>query len=328
MKRTTRLLCTLVSAAALLFGGAASAKDLRLGLIVPGTHAWSQAAQAMGEELKERSGGKYGVVVFPAGQLGSEARMLQQLQTGALDMAFMTTAELANRVPDFGALFAPYLVRDVVQAGRLLNGPAAQSLLEQLPAKAGVVGLGYGVAGMRLLLNAFPTDSVEAINGRKIRITPFPPVQDFYRLLGAASTPMPVTDVYDALANGQVDGVDADLELIWKLRLYERAKTVLQSNHMMFPVIGLMSGRVWAQLSEEDRALIRELSRKHLDSLTGHYEMAEAETQMSIEQAGIQVVPVGPEFFGDKLQQWEDAWLKKTPVLAELRREAAGLQQP
>ncbi len=80
----------------------------------------------MGEELKERSGGKYGVVVFPAGQLGSEARMLQQLQTGALDMAFMTTAEVANRVPDFGALFAPYLVRNVVQAGQLLNGPAAR----------------------------------------------------------------------------------------------------------------------------------------------------------------------------------------------------------
>ena len=325
MHKTTRLLCALCSAAALLLSTPATAKDLRLGLIVPGTHAWSQAAQAMGEELKTRSSGKYSVVVFPAGQLGSEARMLQQLQTGALDMAFMTTAEVANRVPDFGALFAPYLIRDVVQAGQLLNGEAAQGMLAQLPAKAGVVGLGYGVAGMRLMLNAFSTDDVGAINGRKIRITPFPPVQDFYRLLGAASTPMPVTDVYDALANGQVDGVDADLELISKLRLYERAKTVLQSNHMMFPVIGLMSGRVWAQTSEEDRSLIRELTRKHLDSLTGHYEKAEAETQASIEQAGVQVQSVGPEFFGDKLQQWEEIWLKKAPVLADLRREAAEL---
>lgn len=326
MKKTTKLLCALCSAAALLLSAGAMAKDLRLGLVVPGTHAWSQAAQAMGEELKERSGGKYDVVVFPAGQLGSEARMLQQLQTGALDMAFMTTAEVANRVPDFGALFAPYLVHDVAQAGQLLNGKTAQGMLDQLPAKAGVVGLGYGVAGMRLMLNAFPTDDVKAINGRKIRITPFPPVQDFYRLLGAASTPMPVTDVYDALANGQVDGVDADLELLWKLRLYERAKTVLQSNHMMFPVIGLMSGRVWAQLPQEDRSMIRELTRKHLDTLTAHYEKSEADTQASIDQAGVKVTPVGPEFFGDTLQQWEEIWLKKAPALADLRREAADLK--
>jgi len=325
VKKTTKWICALFSATALLASVGASAKDLRLGLIVPGTHAWTQAAQAMGEELKERSGGKYSVSVFPAGQLGSEARMLQQLQTGALDMAFMTTAEIANRVPDFGALFAPYLVKDVVQAGELLNGPSAQGMLTQLPAKAGVVGLGYGVAGMRLMLNAFPTESVEAVEGRKIRITPFPPVQDFYRLLGAASTPMPITDVYDALANGQVDGVDADLELIWKLRLHERAKSVLQSNHMMFPVIGLMSGRIWAQTSEQDRALIRELTRKHLNSLTAQYEQSEAQTQASIEEAGITLVRVGPEFFGDKLQQWEDIWMKKTPVLADLRKEAAAL---
>lgn len=327
MKKATRLLYTLCSIVGLVLSAGAMAKDLRMGLIVPGSHAWSQAAQAMGDELKERSGGKYNVIVFPAGQLGSEARMLQQLQTGALDMAFMTTAEVANRVPDFGALFAPYLVHDVVQAGQLLNGPAAQGMLNQLPAKAGVVGLGYGVAGMRLMLNAFATDNVGAIDGRKIRITPFPPVQDFYRLLGAASTPMPVTDVYDALANGQVDGVDADLELIWKLRLYERAKTVLQSNHMMFPVIGLMSGRVWAQMPEDDRSMIRTLTRKHLDSLSAHYAKSEADTQASIEQAGVKVTPVGPEFFGDTLAQWEAIWLKKAPVLADLRREAASLKR-
>lgn len=42
----------------------------------------------MGEELKQKSNGKYSVATFPAGQLGSEAQMMQQLQTGALDMAF------------------------------------------------------------------------------------------------------------------------------------------------------------------------------------------------------------------------------------------------
>ena len=146
--------------------------------------------------------------------------MLQQLQTGALDMAFITTAEITNRIPYFGVLYAPYLVHNVKQAGELLNGPTAQGLLDKLPAEAGVVGLGYGTAGMRLMLNAYPTNSIAAINGRKMRITPFALVKDFYQLLGAASTPMPLPDVYDALANGQVDGVDADLELVWKLRLH------------------------------------------------------------------------------------------------------------
>jgi len=326
MKTSTKMLGVMLAAVAFAFSAAASAKNLRLGLIVPGAHAWSVAASAMGDELQERSGGKYSITIFPAGQLGSEARMLQQLQTGALDMAFMTTAEITNRIPDFGVLYAPYLVTNVKQAGELLNGPTAQGLLDKLPAEAGVVGLGYGAAGMRLMLNTYPTDSVTAINGRKMRITPFAPVKDFYQLLGAASTPMPLPDVYDALANGQVDGVDADLELVWKLRLYERGTVLVQSNHMMFPVVGLVSGRLWAQLSSEDRALLGGLTKKHLNNLFAQYTAIEAEMLENVQTAGIKVVPTGPEFFGDKLQQWETLWLKKAPVLADLRREAEAIR--
>lgn len=259
-----KILTTLAIAAGMTLSVAASAKEMRLGLIVPASHQWSQAATAMGEELKKKSNGKYTITIFPAGQLGNEAQMLQQLQTGALDMAFMTVAEITNRVPEFGALFAPYLVKDVRGAGLLLNGPTAQKMLERLPREVGAVGVGYGTAAMRLMLNGFPTNSVSDLKGRKMRITPFPPVRDFYQLLGAASTPMPLTDVYDSLANGQVDGVDADIELVWKMKFYERGNTLLNSNHMMFPVVGLVSGRLWQQMSPADREMISSVSRKHL----------------------------------------------------------------
>ena len=69
--------------------------------------------------------------------------MLQQLQTGALDMAFMTVAEVSNRAPDFGALYAPYLANDIAHAGRILRSETAKGMLAQLPAKTGVVGTGY-----------------------------------------------------------------------------------------------------------------------------------------------------------------------------------------
>lgn len=104
---TRKLFAILGISAGMMLGVGASAKEMRLGLIVPATHQWSQAAVAMGEELKQKSGGKYSVTIFPAGQLGNEAQMLQQLQTGALDMAFMTGAKITNRVPDFSAPFAP-----------------------------------------------------------------------------------------------------------------------------------------------------------------------------------------------------------------------------
>lgn len=323
---TTRLvLRAMICVMTMVLTTVASAKELKIGLIVPGDHAWSQAAKKMGEELEQRTDGRYSLALFPAGQLGSEAQMLQQMQTGALDMSFMTVAQVVNRVPEFGALFAPYLVGNEEQADQLLKGPAAQGLLEELPAKTGTLGLGYGVAGMRMMLNAFPSDNVATLEGRKMRITPFPPVQDFYQQLGAVSTPMPLTDVYDALANGQVDGVDADLELVWKLRLYERAKTLLLSGHMMFPVVGLVSGRTWSGMSEEDRGILRELTRKHLGELAAYYMAFGEKTREDIESEGVKVLDVGPEYFSDKLDQWEEIWTRKAPIISELRKEAQQL---
>ncbi|MCK9507795.1 MAG: TRAP transporter substrate-binding protein [Pigmentiphaga sp.] len=306
---------------------AVQAKELRLGLIVTNTHAWTKAAEAMGKELSEKSQGKYSVTLFPAGQLGNEARMLQQLQTGALDMAFMTVAEITNRVPDFGALFAPYLVNNVKESGELLNGPTAQKLLERLPREVGAVGVGYGAATMRLMLNAYPTNSVADIKGRKMRITPFPPMRDFYQLLGAASTPMPITDVYDSLANGQVDGVDTDAEQTWLLKFHDRAQTVLYSRHMMFPVVGLVSNRLWQQLPPADRELIGSTAKKHLNGLFDSYMKVEEEMVAHIKASKVQVSEVGPEFFGDVLAQWEKTWLQRAPVLADLRKEAAAIKR-
>ena len=96
----------------------AQAEEFRLGLITPPPHIWTKAAEAFGAELAEASGGAHSVSVFPARQLGNEAEMLQQLQTGALDMAFMTVAEVSNRAPELGAFYAPYLADDIGHAGR------------------------------------------------------------------------------------------------------------------------------------------------------------------------------------------------------------------
>ncbi|MFP7674597.1 TRAP transporter substrate-binding protein [Marivita sp. S0852] len=311
-----------LAALALVTASAASAKDFRLGLITPPSHVWTKAAEAFGTELEEASDGAHSVTVFPARQLGNEAEMLQQLQTGALDMAFMTVAEVSNRVTDFGAFYAPYLANDIAHAGRILRSDTAKGMLDQLPREAGVVGVAYGMAGLRQIVSRGEVDSAEDLAGLKLRITPFDPILDFYNAIGAAPTPMPLPAVYDALANGQVDAIDMDAELIWALKYYDHADTILQSDHMMFPMVGLVSGRVWAGLSEEDRALIAELMEQHLDSTIDTYVELEQGWLDQIEGTGKTYVKVDRDFFGDAVDQWNATWADKTATLDELRKVA------
>ncbi len=312
----------LASAAMAVSGlaGAAQAEEFRLGLITPPPHVWTLAAEEFGTALSEASGGEHTVTVFPARQLGNEADMLQQLQSGALDMAFMTVAEISNRATDFGAFYQPFLADDMGHAARILRSDEARAMLDQLPGSLGVVGLGYGSAGMRhILTNGGVTDAA-GLAGQKIRITPFEANLDFYNAIGAAPTPMPLPAVFDALANGQVDGIDMDSELIVLLRYHEHADTMLRTNHMMFPMVGLVSARVWAGLSEEDRALISEHMGAAVDGVLSTYVERDAGWQEEIRAFDVTYIEADRDFFGDAVAEWEGIWEERAgEALATLR---------
>ena len=317
-------LAKLIASAALVAvsGFATQAAEFRLGLITPPPHIWTKSAEAFGAELSEASGGEHSVSVFPARQLGNEAEMLQQLQTGALDMAFLTVAEVSNRAPDFGAFYAPFLANDIGHAARIIQSEYARDMLDQLPGKVGVVGIGYGMAGLRQIVSRGDVTSVGDLAGKKLRITPFEPILDFYSALGAAPTPMPLPAVYEALANGQVDAIDMDGELIWVLKYYEHADTIIESNHMMFPMVGLVSAKVWARLSEGDRATISELMNKHLGNVVASYVEKEPAWINQIKGTGKTYIKVDSSFFGDVTDTWNAKWSEKSAALDGLRSVA------
>jgi TRAP-type C4-dicarboxylate transport system substrate-binding protein len=238
-------------------------------------------------------------------------------------MAFLPIAEITNRIPEFGALYAPYLVKDVAAAAELLESDEARALLDQLPARIGAVGIGYSIAGMRQIVSRDAVQSIDDLRGLKLRITPLDPIRDFYVLLGAAPIPLPIGSVYDALANGQIDAIDMDLENTWKQKYYDLSETVILSNHMMFPMVGLVSGVRWRTLDPELRTIFTELMTQHFERIAASYIEAEIQYVTELRNAGIEVREVGPEFFGAALEQWEETWQKKAPVLVSLRRLAA-----
>lgn len=324
MKDLRSTLAALALGAAALAPSLASAQtEMRIGMITPPPHVWSQTAATMAEELAEMTDGRLTLQVFPGGQLGNEAAMLQQLQTGALDMAFLTIAEISNRVPDFAAFYAPFLADDMAHATRIIRSDVAQSLLAVLPEEVGVVGLGYASAGMRHLASRPAVESAADLAGLKIRITPFEPIRDFYNALNVAPTPMSVPEVYDALANRQVDAIDMDAELIWAMRYYEQAPHVMESNHMLFPMVGLVSGRVWARMSEEDQEIITELMTRHLDNILDTYAERDPEwlAQIAAEES-VSYSVIDAEFFAEAIEAWEAIWAPRAPMLSEMRRVA------
>lgn len=318
-----------IGGSALLMGAPglllAQTKELRLGILTPNGHPWNIAAQKVADTLKKESNGRLNLTIYPSGQLGNEAAMLQQMQTGALDMGWIMAAELGSRVPTIAAITAPYIVDSTPKIAKLVRHPVAMSLLDVLPAETGTVGLAWGITGMRAIFSAKDITKISDIKGMKLRINPTPAYRDFYQLLGAAPTPVATPQVFDAMSNGQVDGLEADLEFSWNQRFDKVSKSILQMNAIFMPVVALVSGRVWQATSAADKELITRAVKAALNTQID--ELADNEPKL-IEQFKATKIPFRYANSADAqavIADYDKIWLAKAPILAELRKVGKSL---
>lgn len=303
----------------------AQAKELRLGLITPVGHSWNKAALVLGEKLKAATNGRLTMTVFHSGQLGNESAMMQQLQSGALDMGFIQAAELGSRVPHLAAINAPYLVRSTPAVAKFVRHPEVLKLFDVLPATTGTIGLGWGITGMRAIFSSKDLQSLADIKGMKLRINPTPVYRDFYQILGAAPTPIPTPQVYDAMANGQVDGLEADLEFSWNQRFDKVSKVILQMNAVFMPFAAVVSGRVWQGLPAADRELITKLVNETLNEQIDGLAANEPALIENFKKAPIPIRQVAVNDTEAVIAAFDKIWLPQAPVITSLRKIGASI---
>jgi TRAP-type transport system periplasmic protein len=303
----------------------AQSREFRLGVITPPNHPWNNAALKVGETLKAETNGRLSLTVFHAGQLGNEGAMMQQLQSGALDMAFIQAAELGSRVPAIAAINAPYVVRSTEAVAKLVRHPVALGLFDYLPKETGTIGLGWGITSIRAVFSAKEISSITDLKGMKLRINPTPAFRDFYQILGAAPTPIPTPQVFDAMANGQVDGLEADLDFSWNQRFDRVSKTILRMNAVHMPMVALVSGRVWTTLPAADRELISKVTRAALDSEIDEIVANQPGLLENFSKQPVKIVVSDVKDAEPVIAEYDKIWLPKAPVLPELRKVGATL---
>lgn len=246
-------LCLMGAGLALTVG--AQAQTLKLGHVTPPTHVWHQVAEKIDENVQKNSDGKFKVDVNPLSKLGSEAQMVNLLQSGAMPLGILTSAFVANREESLLGWHLPYLFDDVADATRATKVEAAQEMLDNLD-KQGLVGVGYVFAGMRHILSTEPVSSPEDLKNKKIRAFPSSIFNDWWNANGAAPTAMPLSEVAPSLTTNLLNLVDVDLDALVGLKLHHQAPYLSLTNQMAFPGIIVISKRYWERLDAEQQEML------------------------------------------------------------------------
>ena len=277
-------------------------------------------ARQFAEALETLSPGTFEVQYFPNNQLGDEKEMVEGLKFGTLDVGVITNAVIANVEPAFQINDLPFLYGSHEQAHRILDGSIGNRLMAKLRDN-GIVGLGFSEGGFRHMINnSKPVNTPADVEGVKYRTMQNPVFINMFESLGGNANPMAWSEVYTAVQQGTVDGLEIPVAVIHNNKFAEVTEYLSLTRHTYSALGILMSEKTYNELTLDQRITVwraaeiaeteeRMMNRANVETLIG-----------KLEDEGMQVNQVeNPGAFRDKVKPVYDRF--KDEIGADLMED-------
>jgi TRAP-type C4-dicarboxylate transport system substrate-binding protein len=300
-------------------GGSSAPTVLRLAAADDADQPDARFVRRFASRVAKLSGGSVRVRVVwdAAGQEspGYEAEIARLVRDGEFAFGWMGARSWDRLgVRSFQALQAPFLVTDHALLGRVTAGPLGARMLAGLDSED-LVGLALVPDRLRYPFGArHALASPEDFDGARVRVFPSRASDAVIRALGATPVHISGDDVAAAVADGDIDGVEAALGT----NSPDEGENVLTTNLPLFPkTLTLFAGReAYDGLDDDQQAAIRRAARQTAAYAAAH-PLSETELMRDFCDSG-PPVSAAPASRGDVTALERAA----RPVYAELERDA------
>jgi len=307
MKITVFLQTFLVALGAMFMAGCSPEKGeasqdepkiLRIAYTMGTSELIHESAQRMQELVKQKTGGRIEVRLYPASQLGNDQQVIEGLKLRSIDAAITGGAPIGWYTPEYGVLEAPFVWRDYAHAQRVWDGPLGHEIKDAMFAKAKVRMHDIWFRGPRYLTTTdrkihHPDD----LNGLKLRVPELDVYMKSWRAFGANTTPVPFSDMFMALKLGVAEGQENPLATIYGNNLHEVQKCIMETRHLVGFFI-FFTGDSWeARFTDEERALLTEARIEAKRWHNQRLEESEEEFRRKLIKAGVEFVEVDRDAF-------------------------------
>lgn len=276
------------------------------------------------ELVAEASDGEVVLELYPSSQLGAKKDVIEQ---GLLGVNVITIADvgfLTDYDPDLGILFGPYLTDDAESLFKIYESDWFKEKEAELQEQGIHIVIKNYLYGTRQLLATKKVETPDDLKGMKIR-TPNNIMQiRAIEAMGGTPTPMPLGDVYPALTQGVIDGVENPLPVLFGQKLHEQAKELSMISYLQNTSLWLGGQAYFDTLDPEVVEMLHETGYE-----AGLYsqELAAAEDEKILEamqDAGVTVTYPDVEPFREKAMAVYDQFPEWSEGLYEEIRSQLG----
>jgi C4-dicarboxylate-binding protein DctP len=262
-----KLRFALVAAASaiLALAGVASAQQpivIKFSHVVAENTPKGQGALKFKELAEKKLPGKVQVQVFPSSQLFGDAKELEALLLGDVQIIAPSLSKFDRYTKQLQVFDLPFMFDNIAAVDRFQDGPVGQKLLNSMTGK-GLKGLAYWHNGMKQLSD--DKDQLkrpEDVKGLKFRIQASDVLEAQFRAVGANPQKMAFSEVYQALQTGVVDGQENTWSNIYSQKFYEVQKTIAVTNHGVIDYMVITNAKWWDGLPADVRTGLQEAMKE------------------------------------------------------------------
>lgn len=282
---------------------AGSSYTIKFGHVISAGDTQNQAYEYFAKIVDKRSKGRIKIEVYPDSQLGGEREMVEAVQAGNLEMTAPSVGVLANFDKSLQVFDFPFMFEDAKTAYKVLDSEIGKNLLKGVE-KSGLKALGWGENGFRnLAMKGNTVKSPADIKGKKLRVMQVPMHIAFWESIGAAPTPMAFPEVFTALQQGVVDGVENPFELLYSAKFTEVADHLTELRWIYDPEVILISKTYFEKLPEADQELLQNAANDMIKKLRALKAGISDKIRAQIEKAGGSVADLSSA----QRQEWVEA---------------------
>ncbi|ALS23044.1 MULTISPECIES: C4-dicarboxylate TRAP transporter substrate-binding protein [Paenibacillus] len=246
---------------------------------------WAQA-------VKERTNGNLEIQVFPSAQLGVEEDIIEQLKQGVNVGQNTDSARLGMYVPDIAVMNAPYFAETIEDVEKLNDSPTVKQWLKDLEDQHDIKVLSFNwIQGLRHMVTNKPVKSPADLQGLRIRTPGVPVWQESVRSLGAAPVALPFGEVYIGIQQGAIDGAELVYRNVTGGKLYEAAKYVSETSHIMLINFQVVGKKFFDSLPKEYQDILIEECNKAGLEISKKMEQETEQLKKEIAAHGVTIIP-------------------------------------
>lgn len=254
-----------------------------------GEHPTALACDEFARLVKERTDGRIEIEVYHGQTLGTEAEQIAQVTVGGIDFV-RVSSPVSAYYDDIKALQALYLYGSEEDMWKVIDGQIGTQMLNAKELEEnGLEGLCWISGGSRNFYNDVkPITCPEDLNGLTIRVNT-DSMFAFLEKCGAKGVNVSYGDIYNAIADGTIDGAENNWPSYISTEHYKVAPYITVDEHTRIPEMFVASRESMSKLSEQDQQIIRECAKEAGELQRKWMQEYDEEAICQAEEAGCQI---------------------------------------